>query len=102
MIFPHQICTYVADQSIPWEYVWLEFDGLKVKEIVETCGLSVDSPVYKPRYRDLARLMVEEMLYITQHSQESPLPSDWTSFPVPGLFHQSQHSHFQSPGRANA
>ncbi len=72
MIFPHQICTYVADQTIPWEYTWLEFDGLKVKEIVETCGLSVDSPVYKPRYRDLARLMVEEMLYITQHSQESP------------------------------
>lgn len=72
MIFPHQICTYVADQSVPWEYTWLEFDGLKVKETVETCGLSVDSPVYKPRYRDLAQLMVNEMLYITQHSQESP------------------------------
>ena len=26
MIFPNQICTYIADQKIPWEYVWLEFD----------------------------------------------------------------------------
>ncbi len=72
MIFPHQVCTYVADQKIPWEYVWLEFDGLKVKEIVETCGLSVDTPVYRPRYRDICQLMVQEMLYIAQHAQESP------------------------------
>ena len=35
MIFPRQITTYVADQNLPWEYVWVEFDGLRAKEIVE-------------------------------------------------------------------
>ena len=35
MIFPHQICTYIADQNLPWEYVWLEFDGLRAKELVD-------------------------------------------------------------------
>ena len=39
MIFPHQICTYVADQSIPWEYVWLEFDGCISADAV--CGLTL-------------------------------------------------------------
>ena len=33
MIFPGQICTYVADSSLPWKFVWLEFDGLKAKEL---------------------------------------------------------------------
>jgi len=23
MIFPHQVCTYIADHEIPWEYVWI-------------------------------------------------------------------------------
>ena len=32
LIFPGQITTYFADQEHPWEYIWLEFDGLKVKE----------------------------------------------------------------------
>ena len=72
MIFPHQICTYIADNELPWEYVWLEFDGLKVKEAVESCGLNISHPVYRPRHKDLAQQMKEEMLYITSHSHESP------------------------------
>lgn len=72
MIFPHQICTYTADSTLPWEYTWIEFDGLKAKEIIEMAGFSVNSPVYKPRYKDLAQQMANEMLYIARHSQESP------------------------------
>lgn len=72
MIFPHQICTYTADSNLPWEYTWIEFDGLKAKEIIEMAGFSVNSPVYKPRYKDLAQQMANEMLYIARHSQESP------------------------------
>ena len=32
MIFPGQINTYIADEQLPWEYMWIEFDGLRVKE----------------------------------------------------------------------
>ena len=35
MIFPNQITTYVADHDLPWEYVWIEFDGLRVKSILD-------------------------------------------------------------------
>ena len=39
MLFPGQINTYIADTDFPWEYTWVEFDGLRAKEIVETAGL---------------------------------------------------------------
>ncbi len=71
MIFPNQICTYIADQNVPWEYVWLEFDGLRAKESVETAGLTPNSPVYRARYKDIAVMMKEEMLYIVNHKTES-------------------------------
>ena len=32
MIFPNQITTYVADKDTPWEYVWIEFDGLMYQQ----------------------------------------------------------------------
>lgn len=71
LIFPQQICTYIADHSLPWEYTWLEFDGLKAKEAVESIGLTKDNPIYRPRYKDVAQEMMEEMLYITRNSQKS-------------------------------
>lgn len=72
MIFPGQICTYVADSSLPWEYVWLEFDGLKAKELLDTAGFSVNSPIYRPRFKDISHEMSEEMMYIAKHPKASP------------------------------
>ena len=72
MIFPRQITTYVADQNLPWEYVWVEFDGLRAKEIVEMTGLSPDNPVYHAHSKELREEMKKEMLYMAEHGDESP------------------------------
>ncbi len=72
MIFPHQINTYIADNTLPWEYVWLEFDGLRVKEAVEIAGLSPDHPVYHAAFKDLREQMMDEMIYIVQNPDKSP------------------------------
>lgn len=72
MIFPKQICTYIADQQIPWEYVWVEFDGLRVKETIDVTGLNIDQPIYRARKKDIAETMKSEMLYIVNHKEESP------------------------------
>lgn len=72
MLFPQQICTYIADSKIPWEYAWLEFDGLRVKQTLEMAGLNINNPVYKARYKDIAQTMKEEMLYIINHKDSSP------------------------------
>lgn len=72
MLFPHQITTYIADRNLPWEYTWIEFDGLRAKEAVEIAGLSMDQPIFHPRAKDLAHNMMEEMIYIAQNAKESP------------------------------
>lgn len=72
MIFPHQITTYIADPDLPWEYTWLEFDGLRVKEALEIAGLTIDAPIYHARAKDLRETMMNEMLYIAQHGDAAP------------------------------
>ena len=72
MIFPKQVNTYIADEKLPWEYAWVEFDGLKAKESLEMAGLTMDSPIYHLGARDLSLELKNEMLYIAQHSDQSP------------------------------
>lgn len=72
MIFPGQITTYVADRDMPWEYIWIEFDGLRVKSLLETAGITPDSPIYKARKKELREDMKDEMTYITEHADASP------------------------------
>lgn len=72
LISPGQITTYYADQNFPWEYVWIEFDGLRVKEALTLTELSVNSPVYHAHSKDLREQLLNEMLYIVHHTKESP------------------------------
>ena len=72
MIFPGQINTYIASKDLPWEYVWIEFDGLRVKEAIEIAGLSPNHPVYHAQSKDLKESMFHEMMYLVQHRKEPP------------------------------
>ena len=76
MIFPGQITTYIADNEIPWEYLWLEFDGLRVKGMLEAAGITQNSPVYRARKKELRDDMVNEMQYIICLLYTSPSPRD--------------------------
>lgn len=71
MIFPDQVTTYVSDEVLPWEYVWIEFDGLRAKEVVELTGLSKNTPVYHARSKEFREDMLNEMKYIVEHREES-------------------------------
>jgi len=72
MIFPNQITTYISDNKLPWEYVWVEFDGLRVKEALDIAELSCDNPVYHAKFKKMRETMVQEMLYLTEHGDSSP------------------------------
>lgn len=71
LICPKQTNTYCADEEHPWEYTWVEFDGLRVKEALNLAGLSFDQPFYHSNAKDLSYELKSEMLYIAQHSEES-------------------------------
>lgn len=71
LISPKQINTYFADPDHPWEYAWMEFDGLRVKEALNIAGLSCNQPLYRSNAKDLSHELKTEMMYLAQHSKES-------------------------------
>ncbi len=66
-----RINLYSADQKFPWEYVWVEFDGLRAKELMEEAGLSNDHPVFHPISDTAADKLRDEMLRLTQYPDNS-------------------------------
>lgn len=72
LIVPGQITTYRADERDPWEYTWIEFDGLRVHEALQLAALSGAEPVYTPASREAGRLLQEQMLYIVDHGAANP------------------------------
>lgn len=71
LIEPGRVNTYRADQKNPWEYTWVEFSGLRAKEILEDSGLSSASPVYVPSTSEDGERLKSELLYLANHPQGS-------------------------------
>ncbi len=71
LIEPGQIITYCADRLFPWEYMWIEFDGMKANEYMKEAGLSSSSPVMSPISPQLSEQLKDEMIYLISHSNES-------------------------------
>ena len=71
LIDPGRINVYCADQKFPWEYVWVEFDGLRARELMEEAGLSNDHPVFHPVSDTAADKLRDEMLRLTQYPDNS-------------------------------
>lgn len=51
--------------------MWIEFDGLRVKEALSVTDLCKDAPVYHSHSKELRKKLADEMLYIVNHPQES-------------------------------
>jgi AraC-like DNA-binding protein len=73
LLWPGQVNTYVADGSAPWEYAWIEFDGMKARELVMQAGLKFTSPVYNAQNAEDREKMKDELVYIVTHAKNSPL-----------------------------
>lgn len=71
LIFPQQVTTYHADEETPWEYTWIEFDGLRAKEAMMLSGLSMNSPVYSSADRERLKHMMETLLDMAEHPEKS-------------------------------
>lgn len=73
LISPNQVNHYIADETHPWEYVWMEFDGLRAKEHLTLSGLTFDAPIYRSNDKIYADELKKEMLYLAHHTTDSPL-----------------------------
>ncbi len=73
LICPGQVNTYYADKQTPWEYAWIEFDGMKALEFMEFAGLDFDHPVYRTKKREHYDAIREEIMYIVDNPLRSPI-----------------------------
>lgn len=73
LIAPGQVTTYIADAYTPWEYVWVEFDGLRARQILEECGFQPDAPVYRTNHPQAQSELQKELMHIVRNSKESML-----------------------------
>lgn len=73
LIAPGQINHYHADEDDPWEYTWIEFDGVRVKESLDMAGLNVNQPVYRAGAQAEAEKLGQIMMYIVDHGTGTPL-----------------------------
>lgn len=62
LIFPNQVTTYWADKDHPWEYTWIEFDGVYASEIIKNAGLSMANPIYRVADKVAGQTLMETML----------------------------------------
>ena len=73
LICPTQINHYHADSVEPWEYTWIEFDGLRVKEALDLAGLTIDQPVFRATSHEAGDRLRDLMLHIVDHGDSSEL-----------------------------
>lgn len=74
LICPEQVTSYQADEQDPWEYIWLEFDGMQVRESLMLAGLSARKPIWHAVSRDAADLVEARMLEIVNRAEASASP----------------------------
>ena len=72
LFWPGQTNTYSADAKNPWEYVWIEFDGLLAQEMVKQTGLDYNHPMYEANDIKERDKMANLMLKITKSINKPP------------------------------
>jgi AraC-like DNA-binding protein len=73
LIWPLQHNFYSADAKDPWVYAWIEFDGLKAKELVAEAGLSFNHPLYTSSNPEDREKMKNEIFQIVKNKDGPPL-----------------------------
>jgi YesN/AraC family two-component response regulator len=68
LIFPERDNQYMADNNDPWIYAWVEFDGMKAREVIAAAGFSFNRPIYISNDVNERERMRDELLYITNHA----------------------------------
>lgn len=67
LIWPSQHNFYCADEKDPWVYAWVEFDGLKAKELMIEAGLSFNDPLYVSQDNEEREKMKNEIFQIVNN-----------------------------------
>lgn len=53
LICPEDVTYYEADENMPWNYIWVGFNGLKAPEYIRQMGLNRYNPIINTKNSDL-------------------------------------------------
>ena len=73
MIWPGQQTFYTADAKNPWVYAWVDFDGLKARELMIQAGLTYNNPIYISKINEDREMVKNEILAIVNSKNSFPL-----------------------------
>ncbi len=73
LIFPDYTTVYSADTEDPWEYIWVELNGVRVQDTIERSGLKVFDPVFRPTVGEGRIKIQEDMSQLVRNGDESSL-----------------------------
>lgn len=62
LIEPDHQATYISDENNPWTYVWVGFTGREAKNILNSIGLTQNSPIFTCDQGDKLKKYVFDML----------------------------------------
>lgn len=71
LIPPHHMCSYEADQTDPWHYIWIEFNGLKTEHFLKQAGLTSKQLVYKSSKKSENSHLYQEMNHILMSASKN-------------------------------
>ena len=71
MIFPSKSAHTLLMTSFRGNMYGWNLTALRSKEILDGIGISQNAPIYRPKYKDVARQMIDEMLYIIKNTKAS-------------------------------
>lgn len=72
LIEPNTLIHYSADGADPWEYMWIEFDGLKAAEYIKQAGLSQKDPIFSSKTPEGYKDVFQFLSYILNHPDILP------------------------------
>ena len=73
LIVPNEVTTYLADEHDPWNYAWIEFDGLAASSCLQRAGLSGKQPLYHPISHEAGRKLQNQIMNIIDHNNDSSM-----------------------------
>lgn len=62
LIYPGEAVTYGADETNPWSYAWIGFNGIRADTILRQCGFSLTKRILPSPDSESVKICVEQMM----------------------------------------
>jgi len=96
LILPGTVTTYTADNEEPWHYVWVGYSGSFAKDILSSCRIDLENPVFTFSSVEMASKCILDMF---QNICESSIKNKF--FILSKLYELFSYITYQKPVQNN-